>query len=200
MMSQSRQQIQLLIPGIPRPAGSKRSIPLKNRSTGKYVLRANGAPVVNTVDANPKSREWKSHVSQIAAEAYQGPLLSGPIYLKAAFIFPRPKSHFRTGKYSHLLKDSAPAHHIQKPDRTKLLRGLEDALTGIIWRDDCQVVTGPTGKVWGDQACAMVMIHELEYLDGTEGTQLLHAQEGRAEGAEDESSADVLWQLFMESE
>lgn len=70
----------------------------------------------------------------------------GPIYLAAVFIMPRPKKHYRTGRYSHMLRDDAPEWHTVKPDRTKLLRSTEDALKGIVWADDSSVCAGPTSK------------------------------------------------------
>ena len=38
------------------------------------------------------------------------------------FRFVRPKSHYGTGRNAKKLKPSAPPHHTQKPDATKLLR------------------------------------------------------------------------------
>lgn len=44
------------------------------------------------------------------------------------FFMPRPKSHWRTGKFSEELKPDAPEHHLTPPDVTKLLRITEDGL------------------------------------------------------------------------
>ncbi len=53
----------------------------------------------------------------------------------------RPKSHYRTGRMtSHLLTGNAPLHPTSKPDLLKLARAAEDALTGLVWADDAQVV------------------------------------------------------------
>ncbi len=55
------------------------------------------------------------------------------------FTFARPKSHYRSGKNAHLLRDdapSAPANH-SGPDLSKLARSTEDALTDAgVWVDD----------------------------------------------------------------
>jgi Holliday junction resolvase RusA-like endonuclease len=62
------------------------------------------------------------------------------------FYLSRPKAH----RGAKGLKPSAPHHHTTKPDTTKLLRCLEDALTNVIWRDDTQVVRQHVSKNYGD--------------------------------------------------
>lgn len=56
------------------------------------------------------------------------------------FTLARPQSHFRTGKFSHLLRDNAPRLHSVKPDLDKLLRSTGDALTTAgVYTDDCRL-------------------------------------------------------------
>lgn len=62
-----------------------------------------------------------------------------PIALTAAFYFPRPKSHFGTGKNAGNLKVTAPNWHVVKPDADNLLKLVKDALKGVAWHDDSQV-------------------------------------------------------------
>jgi len=59
----------------------------------------------------------------------------------------RPKSHYRTGRFSRELKASAPEHHTSKPDTDNLSKAVLDCLTELgMWRDDCQVVREMTTK------------------------------------------------------
>jgi len=91
---------------------------------------------------------WKSAIAMEMRE-HAGKVIDGALWVTMVFYMPRPKSHFRTGKYSHLLKDSAPEHHTSKPDGDNLAKGTMDALTGIqVWRDDSQVVSLSVSKVW----------------------------------------------------
>ena len=62
--------------------------------------------------------------------------LEGPLSLTVRFYMPRPKAHLtaRCG-----LKSSAPQWPATRPDTTKLLRAVEDALNGICWFDDSQI-------------------------------------------------------------
>ena len=62
--------------------------------------------------------------------------------ISLSFYFPRPKAHFRTGRYAHLLKDSAPPYWnmIKTPDVDNLVKFVLDALNGNLYVDDKQVV------------------------------------------------------------
>lgn len=119
--------ITITVIGIPRPGGGK--IAGIGKKTGKLFVRPD----------NPNTKYWRADVQQAANQQYKGTLMTGPIVMSYDFRFPRPKSHYRTGKNSAILKANAPGGHIVKPDLTKVIRSTEDALTGIIWRDDCQV-------------------------------------------------------------
>lgn len=114
--------------GLPKTAGSKKSFATKH---GKVV----------TVDSSGKAGDnWRIQVQAAAQAVYDGPLLDGPLAASMCFYFHRPKSHYRTGKNAHLLKDSAPVYHTQKPDVIKLARAVEDALAGIVILDDKLIV------------------------------------------------------------
>lgn len=156
-------EIRFTVYGDAKPAGSKRAMPIyRNGPDGRQLAkRANGSPMIAVVDANPNSRDWKNAVASAARQAYRGPLLRGPLRLVLKFYRPRPKSHFRSGKNAHLLKDDAPAFPTTKPDTTKLCRGVEDALTGITWADDAQVVRQITDKDWGEPARVEITIETL---------------------------------------
>ena len=63
------------------------------------------------------------------------------------FWFHRPNCHYRTGKYSELLRDDAPKWHTKKPDKDNLEKAVTDAMSdaGLI-SDDCIIVRGMTSK------------------------------------------------------
>lgn len=62
--------------------------------------------------------------------------IDGPIFLFLKFYFSRPKSHFRTGKKSHELKDNAPLYHTVRPDIDNLQKFILDSLNKVFWKDD----------------------------------------------------------------
>jgi Holliday junction resolvase RusA-like endonuclease len=92
------------------------------------------------VDANAKSGPWMNAVAHRAAQAMDGgPLFDGPVEVFMTFAFPRPKSHYRTGKRSGELRPDAPVMHSKKPDCDKLVRAIGDGMTGVVYRDDSQI-------------------------------------------------------------
>jgi Holliday junction resolvase RusA-like endonuclease len=135
--------VKFFVAGIPQSRGSKRGFAFK---------RSNGKLGVSMADSNVKSKDWMGVVSHAAQEAMGGrPPLAGPVGLRLTFTMPRPKGHYGTGRNASVLKPSAPKYHASAPDRLKLARGVEDALTGIAYGDDSQTVCGPVEKVYGDR-------------------------------------------------
>lgn len=131
--------IEIVVPGRPQPGGSKTAMPVRRGKV--YLHDSNGRPIVNTIDANDKKvRPWKKAIADVAQYTYHGPPLEGPLIFEMTFFVHRSKSHFGTGQNARLLKDSAPLFPMSKPDLTKLVRPVEDALTGILWVDDAQIV------------------------------------------------------------
>ena len=80
------------------------------------------------------------------------------------FYFNRPKSHYRTGKYSYLLRDDAPTHHTKTPDVDNLAKFVADSFNTHFYKDDSQIVELKAEKYYisqGEQARTEVMIDEL---------------------------------------
>jgi len=143
--------IEFTVYGTPQQAGSKQAyVPLHPKTKEPY-RRPGGGIVVQVTDSNKKAKPWMKKVAAKAAAAWQGPPLSGALELAVVFCLPRPKGHFGTGRNAGTLKRSAPEHHAQSPDLSKLLRCLEDGITQSgIWTDDklvCQYGVG-TKRQW----------------------------------------------------
>lgn len=139
--------------GVPQPAGSKNGAPFR---------RKDGRTGVAMRDSNPKAKPWQAIVANAAREAYSGDLLRGPLSVNMTFFLPRPKGHFGSGKNAAKLRPSAPEYPAKKPDVLKLSRGTEDALTGIVWADDAQIVNEYLTKCYGEPARVVVVIRELK--------------------------------------
>lgn len=129
------------VPGTPAPQGSKRYL-------GNGVM----------IESSKRVKPWRADIRAAAMQAFKQPL-TGPIRLDLLFVLPRPKSHYGTGRNAHKLKDSAPQHHIQKPDLDKLVRAVGDALSGVAYHDDSQVVGGAHMKRWSDGASDRAGVH-----------------------------------------
>jgi len=129
----------LTVHGTPAPQGSKRHV-------GNGVM----------VESSKRVKPWREAVKHAALDALrvgpedeQGmaerigfPFGTAPVEVSIAFALPRPRSHYRTGKNAHLLRDDAPEHVGTRPDLDKLIRSTLDALGEAgVWRDDCQVAS-----------------------------------------------------------
>jgi Holliday junction resolvase RusA-like endonuclease len=136
--------------GAPAPAGSKR---------GFYNPKARRVIVT---DDSKRSRPWKAQVSDAAAEAMGGAaLLEGALRLELAFFVVRPKGHFGTGRNAGSIRGAAPAYPAVKPDLLKLARAVEDALSGIVYRDDAQIVVETLTKHDGEPARVEVRVERV---------------------------------------
>lgn len=141
--------------GRPQPAGSKRAFPIRR---GGQVTG-----VVVTDDAK-RSRPWKDSVAAAALDALpagRDELLTGPLELRVDFYLARPAGHYGTGRNRDRIKASSPARPTTRPDVTKLVRAVEDALTGLVWRDDAQVVGQAVRKFYGTPERAEVTVEAL---------------------------------------
>jgi Holliday junction resolvase RusA-like endonuclease len=128
--------------GQPAPAGSKT---IARGREGQQWIR----------DSSKKSYPWKQQVAQAAGGAMsEQSLLDGPLVLELHFHVPRPKGHYGA---RGLLK-SAPAFPTVKPDVLKLARAVEDALQGVCFRNDSQIVTETLIKSYGEPARCEVRI------------------------------------------
>lgn len=74
--------------------------------------------------------------------------IEGPIYVCVAFFMPRPKYHY--AKDGSVKPRYRYERHVIKPDATKLWRCAEDALKGIWWGDDSQIVSQVVTKRYAD--------------------------------------------------
>ena len=147
-------ELEIIVPGRPVAKGSAKWV--KSKSTGKSVPTK-----------NEPLEAWNGRVSQFAQEQcdkdfagrgqeYGGTPWTGPVNLEAEFRFIRPKHHYTGGNRERgILKHDAPAYPIGKPDRGKLLRCVEDALAGIVYVDDAQIVKGDVSKVYGTPGVTM---------------------------------------------
>lgn len=107
--------------GRPAPQGSKKHV-----GGGRFVEASKHLPA------------WRKAVTLAAKNVYSGDPFTDPVRVRIVFRLEKPKST----KY-----DFAPAG---KPDIDKLVRGCFDALSGVCFVDDAQVVSVEADKVWAD--------------------------------------------------
>jgi Holliday junction resolvase RusA-like endonuclease len=137
--------IRFVVHGEAKPQGSKR---------GFVIQRRDGSAGVSMVESSKLLKTWRSLV---AAEAFvttrsKGPwdLLTGPVALEVRVFRRRPAGHYGTGRNSRRMTRRATAYPTGRPDADKLVRAIGDALTGVVWRDDSQVVQLHVAKLWAE--------------------------------------------------
>lgn len=122
----------------PAPQGSKKHV-------------GNGIMIESCKALKP----WRNLVSCAAADS-KALLMRGPVKMSVVFLFTRPRNHFKKDGTLKILDPSitsathnrAPVHHAIKPDISKLLRSTEDALSKLLYEDDCRICGTIGDKRW----------------------------------------------------
>lgn len=97
---------------------------------------------------DPKnSKEWKETIRWQAIHQ-QSKLLQGAIKMNAKFILERPKSLAKKVVY-----------HIKRPDLDNLVKAVKDALRGICYHDDSQIIELCAKKLYTNGHSSLEHIH-----------------------------------------
>lgn len=121
-------QLRVFVPGKPAPQGNKHHV-------------GNGIMVENKT-----LKPWRESIRAALLDEHNQPRTrfgDAAMAVHIEFLFTRPKSHYRTGRNAHLLRDNAPTWPTSKQlgDADKLARAICDATTSAgVWHDDAQVV------------------------------------------------------------
>lgn len=119
------------VPGVPLPKGSGSNVGI-GHACGKCGERKRKV-YIEMADRKTKTRaagglkRWSDRVQRFAEKSWGGEPLDTPIELHLHFRLPPPKKS----------RFDVPA---TKPDLSKLIRAVEDALTGVTYTDDSRIV------------------------------------------------------------
>ena len=112
---------------------------LKFKSNYKPTALKRPRLVRNNLVYDPSKKDKKDWLKTVLQYIPKKPL-EGPLKINLEFFFPRPKNHFRSGKYKEQIKDSAPRIHTFMPDIDNLAKFILDAMNEHFFLDDRQVV------------------------------------------------------------
>ena len=143
----------------PKPQSGEVKVRMRPKSQARHKARRAG----NRVFMYDPSSKDKSDFQQECSNFAPKHPLEGAISVSMIFSMPRPKSHYRSGKYSHLLKDNAPSLHVSKPDIDNLIKFYLDAMTGSFWKDDAYICTIEASKIYSEDGLV-----EIEYWNSPE--------------------------------
>ena len=111
---------------------------------------------------DPSYKDKKQIWLQIAKYKPKKPL-KGDIYMKVIFYFQRPKNHFRSGKYSHLLKDAYKdvVYKSSIPDLDNCVKLIADIIQPQMICDDSQICMLQAEKMYSTNPRTEVVIQEI---------------------------------------
>ncbi len=102
----------------------------------------------------PKATRQAENRVRWAGHQHQGALITGPMGVLVLAVFPIPKS------WSKKKRQEAEAGRVRpavKPDFDNVAKLYCDALNGLMWEDDKQIVDGRCIKVYGQQPGVLVV-------------------------------------------
>ncbi len=151
MSARARRRIAFEVFGLPRPQGSAKAfVPWK---WAKEAVRRGKAPRAIIVHDSPGLKAWRDLVADSAPEVQ---VLEGPVVLTVTFHLARP-----------LAVGTLQQPHVSKPDLDKLTRAVGDALEGVLYANDSQIVDLHARKVYTPIAGhpgAKIVVEEAETL------------------------------------
>jgi Holliday junction resolvase RusA-like endonuclease len=129
---------QVTVPGIPKAQGRPRAFRLGDG--------------IRMYDPET-SRDWKRTVLDRVATAWgdRGAPIEGPVLIELHFDLPRPKS-----------LPKRVLHHTKKPDVDNLAKAVKDAIKGIVYRDDSQVVSLRVAKSYSVVTGVQIYVASME--------------------------------------
>ena len=100
----------------------------------------------NYTPADHPVHAWRYALAMSATSAMPGQVQpwipDGPVRLDFTLYFPRPK------RLQWKTREWVPLWHAQTPDLENVQKALQDALTGVCWRDDAQIACVLAHKVF----------------------------------------------------
>jgi len=137
--------LNLTIQGKPATQGSK--IPMPGKRFG-------------VKDSCKELPAWRHYVALEARKKYRDHIVRDrPLSMTLIFVRPRPKSHLRK---NGAVKPTAPKYPTTRPDSIKMARAIEDALAGVIYHDDSQIVKHEILKIYGNRYETTIRVEEVK--------------------------------------
>jgi Holliday junction resolvase RusA-like endonuclease len=105
-----------------------------------------------------KSSQYKSYVARIAKETYPLEAIDGMVEVEFTYYMPIPKSFTKTKRNAAISGTIRPA---VKPDIDNLAKATMDAITGICFEDDKQIVSCKLDKYYSAEPRTEVKVWEV---------------------------------------
>lgn len=96
-----------------------------------------------------KTAKFEGVVRMLVASKWKRPALIGAVKVELVCVFKKAKSNKRD-------------FMTQRPDLDNLIKACADALNGLIYEDDCQIVGASIQKIFGDRDEIRIKVTRLE--------------------------------------
>jgi len=138
---------------------------------GDPVAQARGrATIINNrviVYDPARSREFKKLIKEVAQKYAGNKLIQEPVSLSVKAFISIPMSFSKKKREKALTGKLRPT---TRPDLKNIIAGVEDALKGVIYKDDSQIIDfGDSGKWYGDPPRVEISIRKVETNDEKSG-------------------------------
>lgn len=153
-ITESIEAMDLIIMGEPKAQKRHRSVKMEKRV---------GDKIHTMVRQYDPSQSDKGDFLSILQKNAPGKPFDCPIKLDIKLFFTRPKSHYRTGKNAHVLKDNPKTWHVSKPDTDNCVKFIMDALNKIFWRDDSLICNISITKMYDQSPRTEIKVISLCY-------------------------------------
>lgn len=141
--------VRFTIPGDPVAKGRARSVTRRGKGGASYIAHI----------TPEKTEQYEARVAVFAQQAMAGaPLIDGPCELDLSIFVRIPES------WSQKKKTEAANGSIKpttKPDCSNILKAIEDAMNGVVWVDDKQIVSLRIRKSYAPAPCVCVTVTSL---------------------------------------
>ena len=91
--------------------------------------------------------------------------MSKPIKCILNFYCKRPKTHYKTGKFANILKDTSPKYNINNKDLDNMVKFVLDALNDKLYTDDSLIFEINCSKLYSENAEGYIYVKFMEVED-----------------------------------
>lgn len=143
--------IAFIVPTVPVAQPRQRHRIVKPRQGKEFVQ--------NYTESDHPVQTFKDYVQLAARQAYQGDPMKHLFFFRGTFVMPRPQRLCRKKD------DPGRLYFGSAPDHDNLAKAVCDALNGMIWVDDSQIVRSLVSKFYAardEQPCCEIEIEVIQ--------------------------------------
>lgn len=107
----------------------------------------------------PKVKQFKSILHNLVTEQYKKDPLTGALSVSLLFYRPVQRSLSNVERQRRLLNQHKP---VVKPDTDNYIKSTLDAMNGVLWEDDSQIVKLKAEKRYGERGKIIITVTQLD--------------------------------------